>query len=183
MTIDYRINRDIYEAISSPSMQYFRIIEVRDLICANSNKYGTKQTARAYVGRELGILARHGLLASTGVGHNRKYYKTSLFYKVTFELREKKVYPKCRKTYEQPVRLKAELEKERELVGKELAEAKAKETEYESLMRRSNQLREVLRDTYDAATKESSALTVKWNVLSHTIKLLDESNSHQNYNQ
>ncbi|WP_305811985.1 hypothetical protein [Photobacterium leiognathi] len=78
MNKKHRINGDIYQILCLPSLNYFSVIEIRNSIQSNTNKYGNKNNARLFVARQLQSLLEAGLIISKGTGR-KKYSLKPIF--------------------------------------------------------------------------------------------------------
>ncbi|MGR5302926.1 MULTISPECIES: hypothetical protein [Vibrio] len=176
MTKEVRVNRDIYEIISLPSMSEFRVTQIRNLIAKNSEHYSNKDTARLYVARQLERLEKQGLLESQGVRHNKIYKKTSMFAVANFILREKRVKTKRTKNVKSSdaTSEKFKLIDEKKDIESSLTITLAEIDEYKLLMNRSKSLHNLLHTSHADAVKKAATLVAKLNVWTNTIKLVTE---------
>lgn len=173
MNTKHRINSDIYQTLSVPSLNHFSVIEVRNRIQANSNKYGNNNNARQFVSRQFHLLEKVGLISSKGSGRNKVFSKTAQFHKADFELVDKR--SKANKAI-QPMKRDPStvvtLEKEKNGIEAELTVALAEIDEYKVLMSRSTELSQLLKPSYLRATQRSTLLLAKLNVWSDALSVV-----------
>lgn len=177
MNNQHRINGDIYQILSLPSLNYFSVIEIRNSIQSNTNKYGNKNNARLFVARQLQSLLEAGLIISKGTGRKKVFAKTDLFYKTDFKLIDKRTYGEtfiANKQQDDNGRslISTELEKERKDIEAELTVTLAEIEEYKGLMRRSDELSSLIRPLYSETTQKAATLMAKLNVRSGVLDLL-----------
>lgn len=177
MNNQHRINGDIYQILSLPSLNYFSVIEIRNSIQSNTNKYGNKNNARLFVARQLQSLLEAGLITSKGTGRKKVFAKTDLFYKTDFKLIDKRTYGEtliANKQQDDNGRslISTELEKERKDIEAELTVTLAEIEEYKGLMRRSDELSSLILPLYSETTQKAATLMAKLNVRSGVLDLL-----------
>ncbi|EHK8998485.1 hypothetical protein KCU36_001743 [Vibrio vulnificus] len=177
MNTRHRINSDIYQILSLPSLNHFSVIEIRNSIQSKSNKYGNNNNARLYVARQIQSLEEAGLIISKGTGRKKVFTKTELFHKTDFEPIDKRTSDASlmKKTQEDDNNhssISAELEKERTDIEVELTVTLAEIEEYKNLMRRSDELNSLLRPSYSETAQKAATLMAKLNVRSGVLDLL-----------
>ncbi|MCC4222432.1 hypothetical protein LL295_02770 [Vibrio campbellii] len=176
MTKKVRVNRDIYEIISLPSMSEFRVTQIRNLITEKSGHYSNKDTARLYVARQLENLEKQGVLKSQGLRHNKTYKKTCMFAEANFILKDKRVSTK-RSNNGGPIdsaSVKSMLIDEKKDIESNLTIALAEIDEYKLLMSRSKSLHNLLLPSHTDAVNNAAALVAKLNVWTDAIKLVTQ---------
>ena len=155
----YRINRDVYRAITHPSMNSFRVTDVRKHIQSYSDAYGSVSNARQFVARQLDRLEKAGFVVSQGVRHNKTYSKTSAFNEVRFELKEKgSKGSKSATTKCQSMPIYTALQQEKSDIEAELTITLEELKEYKILMKRSNELCRLLNEPH-LSTNQKSGIT------------------------
>lgn len=177
MNTKYRINSDIYQILSLPSLNHFSVIEIRNNIQSKSNKYGNNNNARLYVARQIQSLEEAGLIISKGTGRKKVFTKTELFHKTDFEPIDKRTSNASlmNKTQQHDYNhssIYAELEKEKTDIETELTVTLAEIEEYKDLMKKSDELSSLLRPSYCETTQKAATLMAKLNVRSSVLDLL-----------
>ncbi|MBY8168088.1 hypothetical protein KW507_15545 [Vibrio fluvialis] len=177
MNTKHRINSDIYQTLSLPSLNHFSVIDVRNSIQSNSNRYGNNNNARLFVTRQLQSLVEAGLIVCKGSGRKKVFTKTDLFHKADFELVDKRnsgrtLVKKAQQNDNRHSSIFAELEKERTDIEAELTVTLAEIEEYKNLMRRSDELNSLLRPAYSETAQKAATLMAKLNVRSSVLDLL-----------
>lgn len=173
MTEIYRINRDVYNAITHPSMNSFRVTDVRKHIQSHSDAYGSVSNARQFVARQLDKLEKAGLAVSQGTRHRKTYSKTSFFDEVRFELKEKRLTGSKAATNKcQLLPIYSTLKREKSDVEAELTITLEELKEYKLLMKRSGELCRLLEEPHLNATKKAASLVAKLNVWSEALARL-----------
>ncbi|MGR5556320.1 hypothetical protein ACQKQC_08475 [Vibrio fortis] len=175
MTKIYRINRDVYEAITHPATNNFCVTEVRKHIQSVSDAYGNASNARQFVARQLDKLLKAGLVVSQGSKQNKVYSKTNAFNETKFELKDKRT----RRSKVSNIRLKstpiyATLQQEKSDIEAELTITLEEIKEYKTLMKRSKELYRLLDEPHLNATKKAALLVAKLNVWSEALKRLSK---------
>lgn len=176
MTQKIRVNREIYEIISLPTMEEFRATQIRNLMPQISKHFSNKDTARLYVSRQLERLEKRGLLESQGERQNRTYKKTNMFAEAHFILKDKRVMAN-RVNVAKPLGDSADkprLIDEKKDIESNLTIALAEVDEYKILMNRSKGLHNLLHTSHTEAVKKAAALVAKLNVWTNAIELLKE---------
>ncbi|WP_394153932.1 hypothetical protein [Vibrio maritimus] len=175
MTKTYRINRDVYEAITHPTISDFCVTEIRKHIQSVSDAYGSVSNARQFVARQLDKLEKAGLVASRGSKHNRVYSKTNTFNEAKFELKDKRPRSsRALNTRLEPTLMHATLQREKSDIEAELTITLEEIKEYKTLMKRSKELCRLLDEPHSNATKKAALLVAKLNVWSEAVKRLSK---------
>lgn len=178
MTEIYRINRDVYKAITHPSMSSFRVTDVRKHIQSHSDAYGSVSNARQLVARQLDKLEKAGLAVSQGTRHNKTYSKTNAFNEVRFDLKEKRLTGSKTSTRKsQLLPIYPTLQQEKSDIEAELTITLEELKEYKILMKRSRELKGLLDEPHLDATKKAASLVAKLNVWSEALARLRKSES------
>ncbi|MCG9685041.1 hypothetical protein L1D31_21195 [Vibrio sp. Isolate23] len=155
MTEVYRINRDVYKAITHPSMSSFRVTDVRKHIQSHSDSYGSVSNARQLVARELDKLEKAGLAVGQGTRHNKTYSKTSAFNEMRFDLKEKRLISSKVATAKSPLRsIHSTLQQEKSDIEAELTITLEELKEYKILKKRSRELCRLLDEPHSNAAKK-----------------------------
>ncbi len=176
MTQKIRVNREIYEIISLPTMEEFRATQIRNLMPQISKHFSNKDTARLYVSRQLERLEKRGLLESQGERQNRTYKKTNMFAEAHFILKDKRVMAN-RVNVAKPLGDSADkprLIDEKKDIESNLTIALAEVDEYKILMNRSKSLHNLLLPSHADAVNKAAALVAKINVWTDAIKLVTQ---------
>ncbi|NOH53645.1 hypothetical protein F0266_11925 [Vibrio coralliilyticus] len=176
MTEIYRINHDVYKAITCFSTNNFRVTDVRKYIQSHSDAYGSVSNARQFVARQLDKLEKAGLVVSQGSRHNKTYSKTRAFNEVRFDLKEKRLTGSQMSTTKcQSTPIYTALQQEKSDIEAELTITLEELKEYKILMKRSNELCRLLNEPHLNATKKAASLVAKLNVWSEALKRLRKS--------
>lgn len=177
MNTKHRINSDIYQILSLPSLNHFTVIEIRNSIQSKSNEYGNNNNARLFVARQIKSLEEAGLIVGKGSGRKKVFTKTELFHKTDFEPIDKRtssgsLLNKTQQNDNSHSSISAELEKERTDIEIELTVTLAEIEEYKGLMSRSDELSSLIRPSYSETTQKAATLMAKLNVRISVLDLL-----------
>lgn len=173
MSNKVRINRFVYEALTSKNSYIFTVIDIRDCILMKSHAFGSKQATRLFVTRQLEKLEKIGLIVSNGHGRDKHYSISEQFHETQFELVDKRLISKPDMTnqIQKKTSIYRELEQEKMDIESELTLALAEIQEYNNLMQRSDELKGLLESSYSSVTKKAASLLAKFNVWSTAISL------------
>lgn len=175
MTKTYQINRDVYEAITHPTISNFCVSEIRKQIQSVSDAYGSVSNARQFVARQLDKLEKAGLAVSRGSKHNKVYSKTSAFHETKFELKDKRTRSsRVANTSLKSTPMYTTLQREKSDIEAELTITLEEIKEYKTLMKRSRELRRLLDEPHSNATNKAALLVAKLNVWSEALKRLNQ---------
>ncbi|OEE68057.1 hypothetical protein A1OO_20210 [Enterovibrio norvegicus FF-33] len=177
MTNKIRIDSAIYDALSSNMFHQFKVIDIRDHIQSTSNKFGTKQSTRLFVARQLNKLEGKGLLTSSGNGRSKYFIKSELFDSANFRLTDirRRAEETDTESHQRDISILLELEQEKRDIESELTLALAEIKEYKTLMGRSGELNSLLGPYYSTATQKAASHLAKLNVWSKAIELTKQS--------
>ncbi len=179
MPKQHRLDSNIYQYVSQPDITDFTIIEVRDWVLERSDTYGSKDTARLFVARQIEALVDAGLISMKRFGKKKKFFKTKRFSQSELQIVTKKKKPQKEATpsVSKNVSLLHELSSEKTNIEAELAITLAEIDEYKALMARSNALTKLLNESYTETTQKAAALMAKLNVWTHTLSLIQREES------
>ena len=166
---------DILTVLTNMKAENFRVTDVRDLLMAIPGKYKNRDSVRVLVRRNLCALESKGLLESSGVGVNKIFTRTSLFYtsKLIGRATGKRALENIITIHpdrEGTTGLNQLAEQQTELEA-ELSIALAETEEYQSMMKRYPALGEISEKLHTDSKRRSATLLGRFNAVSNVINL------------
>lgn len=176
-----RINQNLYETLVSVGKSTFTVSEIRDYLMAKEGAQRNKQAVRLTVYRQLRKLEDAGIVLSSGEGRRKIFTKTEHFGSVLFEIKKKRLPHSAQSTIpsSESKIIYDSLRKEKVEIESELTIALDEIEEFKTLMHRSDTLKEVLSNEYNAATRKAASLIAKLNVWAKAIELTAEHREKQ----
>ncbi|WP_114765369.1 hypothetical protein [Vibrio rhodolitus] len=172
-----KINAYMFNLLIEKEMDDFLVIEMRDALMQLTQSAMDLDEARKYVYRQILSFERKGWLASSGVDRAKRYKKTELFKQTDFSAREAKTMlpPKNQSITDVPNTegTKSELLillSEKNQHEGELAIVLGEVEEYQSLINRFPQKRDLFLPLFAEAKECSARLLGKINAISKALK-------------
>ncbi|STY52881.1 Uncharacterised protein [Vibrio anguillarum] len=162
----------MFNLLIEKEMDNFLVVELRDALMSITKNVTDPDEARKYVYRQILSFERKGWLFSTGKDRAKRYQKTELFHQIDFSPRESEVKspPETELITEVPMSGLAVLLKEKNQHEGELAIVLGEVEEYQSLINRFPQNRDLFLPLFTDAKECSARLLGKINAISKALK-------------
>lgn len=162
-----KINAHMFNLLIEKKMDDFSVIEVRDVLLIQDVSFIDKEEARQYVYRQLLSFEKNGWLTSLGKGRDKRYSVTDKFRAQSFAPKsdEKVKSSNC------VGNIIAILAQEKKDYEAELAIILGEIEEYQSLLNRFPNDKEILIPLFDAAKEHSAKLSGKVNALTNRLQV------------
>ncbi|ALS33050.1 hypothetical protein PTRA_a1909 [Pseudoalteromonas translucida KMM 520] len=171
-----KLNQHIYSLLLEKECNGFTIVELRDELLTVTDTYQDIDEARKFIYRQTTALERKEILISKGSGRNKKYFKSELFNKVTFEPKqvaiEQEISISCN-TDNQASPLVETLLNEKNQFEAELAILLGEVDEYKALQKRFPDHLNLFYSALDDAKNNSAKLLGKVNALTTVLSSLN----------
>lgn len=168
----------MYNLLIKKGLNEFTIVQARDELVKETDRFKDMNEARKYVYRQVSSLVTKGYLEVKGSGRHKRYSKTELCDHITFvEKSEIKIRPKRKAAKTTKIetfnrREFLSLEKERNQYQGELSISLAEVEEYKVLIERFPDKKELLHPMISSAKERSATMLGKVNALTAVLAAL-----------
>ncbi|EHH1280151.1 hypothetical protein PVB89_002583 [Vibrio parahaemolyticus] len=172
-----KLSHPIYNLLINQNLDRFTVTQARDELQKSIDRFANANDARKYVYRQINHLVSNGYLRTVGNGRTKLYVKTEAFNLGSFSKKMVKKYQCETINTEKMVQNEKYieiLEKERIQYKRELLVTFAEEQEYNRLMSRFPDKKDLLMPIYTKAKERSETTLGKINALTSMLNIMQD---------